>query len=181
MQVMSAPNSALAKMCVEAFEVGKAYNEAITQVLSHPQLGKFPYIITVEEDNTPPADGLLNLYESIQHYDVVGGLYHIKGEGGSPMIWGDPKEPNSYIPQAVKKDEIQECNGLGMGFTLFRTDMFRNPGFEFGQWFKTVSSGKDMMTQDLYFFRRAKELGYKFASDNRVKVGHFDIGSGEIW
>lgn len=181
MQVMGAPNSALAKMCAEGFEVGKAYNETILQIITSPVLGKFPYILTVEEDNTPPADGLLMLYESIQQYDVVGGLYHIKGEGGAPMIWGDPKEPYTYVPQPVKKDTIQQCNGLGMGFTLFRTDMFRNPGFEIGKWFSTVGDGKNLMTQDLYFFKRAAELGYKFACDTRVKVGHYDQTTGVIW
>jgi hypothetical protein len=181
MNVMSAPNSVLAKMCVEGLEVGKAYNEAISQVLGNPQLSKFPYILTVEEDNTPPADGALLLFESIAEYDAVGGLYWIKGEGGSPMIWGDPKEPYTYVPQVPKKDAVQQCNGLGMGFTLFRTEMFRNPGFEYGKWFQTLGDGKTLMTQDLYFFKRAAELGYKFACDTRCKVGHYEATTGTIW
>lgn len=181
MNVMGAPNSALAKMCVEGFEVGKAYNEAITTILSHPALSKFPYLLCVEEDNTPPADGLLKLYETIQHYDAVGGLYWIKGEGGSPMIWGDPKNPGTFVPQSPQENAIQQCNGLGMGFTLFRMDMFKNPGFEFGRWFQTVGEKNEFMTQDLYFFKRAAELGYKFACDTRCKVGHFDASTGVIW
>jgi hypothetical protein len=60
-------------------------------------------------------------------------------------------------------------------------EMFRNPGFEFGQWFETIGDGKNFMTQDLYFFKRAQELGYKFACDTRVRVGHYDQGSGIIW
>lgn len=179
--VMGAPNSALAKMCVEGFEVGKAYNEAITAILSNPALSKFQYVLCVEEDNGPPPDGLLKLYESIQKFDAVGGLYWIKGEGGVPMIWGDPKEPGSFVPQSPIENSLQECNGLGMGFTLFRLDMFRNPGFEFGQWFKTLSEKGQFMTQDLYFFQKAKELGYKFAVDTRVKVGHFDQVNGVFW
>ncbi len=181
MNVMGAPNSALAKMCVEGFEVGKAYNEAITQILSNPQLNKFEYLLTVEEDNTPPPDGLLKLYKAIQNYDAVGGLYWIKGEGAPPMIWGDPKETGTFVPQPPVENTVQECNGLGMGFTLFRLDMFRNPGFEYGQWFKTVAEGNNYMTQDLYFFKRAKELGYKFAVDTSCRVGHYDAGMGVIW
>jgi len=180
MSVQSAPNGALAKMCVEGFEVGTAYNEAVKSILSSPHLSNFPYLLTVEEDNTPPVDGLLKLYESIQEYDVVGGLYWTKGEGGSPMIWGDPTT-DAFTPQAPLQDKVQQCNGLGMGFTLFRMDIFRNPGFEFGQWFKTVGEKGQMMTQDLYFFQKAKSLGYKFASDNRVKVGHYDQTTGVIW
>lgn len=181
MNVMGGFNAALAKMCVEGLEVGKAYNEALIQILSHPALTKFQYVLTCEEDNTPPPDGLLKLFESIQHYDAVGGLYWTKGEGGVPMIWGDPATPFTYAPQPVKKDTLQECNGLGMGFTLFRLDMFRNPGFAFGQWFKTVGENGEMMTQDLYFFKKAAELKYKFAVDTRVKVGHYSADDGVIW
>jgi hypothetical protein len=181
MNVMGGFNQALCKMCIEGYEVGKAYNQALIQILSNPILSKFTYMLTVEEDNTPAPDGILRLYESIQKYDAVGGLYWTKGEGGVPMIWGDPKEPNSYVPQPPVKDDVQECNGLGMGFTLFRLDMFKNPGFEFGQWFKTVTEPGKVMTQDLYFFQNAAKLGYKFACDTRVKVGHYDHTTGVIW
>lgn len=177
MNVIGGFNQPLVKLLAEGFEVGDAYNKMLVQILQTPQLAKFKYLVTVEEDNTIPADGLLKLYESIQEYDAVGGLYWIKGEAGVPMIWGDPKEPNTYVPQAPLKDTIQQCNGLGMGFTLFRMDMFKNPGFEFGQWFRTANG----MTQDLYFFKRAAELGYKFACDTRCRVGHYSQAEGIIW
>lgn len=181
MNVMGPPNSAVAKMCIEGFEVGKAYNEAITQILSSPALSKFPYILTVEEDNTPSADSLLKLYKSIDKYDAVGGLYWIKGEAGVPMIWGDPKSPGTYVPQPPIENTVQECNGLGMGWTLFRTDMFKNPGFEYGRWFQTVGEKSEFVTQDLYFFRKAQQLGYKFAVDTSCKIGHYDAPTGVIW
>jgi hypothetical protein len=181
MNVAGPPNTPVAKVQAEGYEVGEAYNRMLVQILSNPQLAKFKYMLTVEEDNTPPADGLIKLFESIQSYDVVGGLYWIKGEGGVPMIWGDPAKPNTYVPQVPVRDTVQQCNGLGMGFTLFRLDMFRNPGFEFGKWFKTVGEAQSIMTQDLYFFKRAAELGYKFACDTRVRVGHFEQSSGVIW
>lgn len=129
-----------------------------------------------------PPNALLYLYESIQHYDAVGGLYWTKVEDGVPMIWGDPEKPETYVPQPPKKDTVQPTNGLGMGFTLFRLDMFRNPGFQFGQWFKTGGDKEnEMMTQDLYFFRNATRLGYKFACDTRCKVGHYDHNTGIVW
>lgn len=182
MNIMGGFNSQLAKICVEAMEVGKAYNDAIVQILSSPVLGKFQYLLTVEEDNMAPPNALLYLYESIQHYDAVGGLYWTKGEDGVPMIWGDPEKPETYVPQPPKKDTVQPTNGLGMGFTLFRLDMFRNPGFQFGQWFKTGGDKEnEMMTQDLYFFRNATRLGYKFACDTRCKVGHYDHNTGIVW
>lgn len=180
MNVFGPPNAQVAKMCIEGYEVGEAYNQALIQILSNPVLSKFQYVLCVEEDNTPPPDGLLKLIQSIQKYDGVSGLYWLKGPDGCPQIWGDPATPFTYAPQPIK-EEIQQCNGLGQGFTLFRLDMFKNPGFQFGKWFKTMAEASSVATQDLYFCKRAAELGYKFAVDTRVRVGHFDINTGEIW
>ena len=174
-------NCALVRIFSIRQEVGHAYNNAIVQMLSNPSLKDFPYILTVEEDNTPPQDGFIRLLEGIQEYDAVSGLYWTKGEDGVPQIWGDPASPNTFVPQKVIPNTLQRCNGIGMGFALWRTEMFKNPEFEFGNWFKTVGGKEGMMTQDLYFWQRAAKLGYKCAVDTRVKVGHLDVNTGVIW
>ena len=144
-------------------------------ILGHPELKNWKYLLTLEEDNIPPPDGLLKLYEGIGKYDAIGGLYWTKGEGGMPMIYGDPKEmPRNYRPQVPQLDKVQECNGLGMGFTLFKISMFKKVE---KPWFKTLQN----MTQDLFFFDKAAKDGFRFAVDNRVKVGHMDPTSGMIW
>lgn len=181
LHVMGGFNQPLCKICVEGYEVGKAYNEAVSLILSNPALSKFKFMLTVEEDNTVPPDGLLKLYESIQKFDVVGGLYWTKGEGGVPMIWGDPANPGTFIPQAPKKDSLQECNGVGMGVTLFRMDIFKNPGFVQGRWFETTGEIGNVKTQDLDFCMKASKMGYKFAVDTRVKCGHYEKETGIIW
>lgn len=181
MNLMGGFNAPLAKMCIEGYEVGEAYNQALIQILSTPQLAKFQYLLTLEEDNTVSPDSLLKLYESIQKFDVVSGLYWLKGPDGCPQIWGDPTKPNDFTPQAIGSARVQECNGTGMGFALWRMDIFRNPGFEHGKWFRTVTAGGTATTQDLYFAKKARELGYKFAVDTSCKIGHLDVNTGEIW
>lgn len=165
-------------------EVGEAYNQMIKSILDNPNLADYKYILTIEEDNIPPADGLLKLYENIDKYDVVAGLYWTKGEGGQPMIYGDPKVfPKNYTPQLPRTGEVQEANGLGMGFNLYKLDMFKKLPYP---WFKTVQEvvpgqGVRMMTQDIYFYDNASKEGYKFACDNRVLVGHYDATNDIIW
>lgn len=166
-------------------EVGAAYTSLIEMILNNPDLSTWKYILTIEEDNTPPADGLLKLYESMDQYDVVQGLYWTKGEGGQPMIYGNPKEfPKNFIPQKPIPNTLMECNGLGMGFNLFKLDIFKNKELP-KPWFKTVqevvSGGAKAYTQDLFFFEQAAKCGYKFACDTRVLVGHYDITSDIIW
>lgn len=169
-------NAPLVKMCIEGYEVGEAYNQALISILSTDVLKNFQYLLTLEEDNLVSPDSLLKLYSCIEKYDAVSGLYWMKGPDGCPHIWGDPKEPFTYTPQPIRED-LQETNGLSMGFTLYRMDIFKNPGFEHGKWFKTG----DGMTQDLYFCKRAKELGYRFAVNTQCKIGHLDINDNTIW
>jgi hypothetical protein len=167
-------------------EVGQAYNNLIESILANPELSTYKYIMTIEEDNMPPADGLLKLYESIDKYDVVQGLYWTKGEGGQPMIYGDPTViPKNFIPQIPKLNEIQQANGLGMGFNLFKMEIFRDSDIP-KPWFKTVQevipgAGARAYTQDLYFYENAAKAGYIFACDNRVKIGHYDINNDIVW
>jgi hypothetical protein len=165
-------------------EVGEAYNNMFQMVMDNPELSKWKYILTIEEDNMPPPDGLLKLYEDMDRYDVVGGLYWTKGEGGQPMIYGDPKViPKNFIPQMPIPETIQEANGLGMGFNLFKISMFKKVP---KPWFKTMQEhtpgvGTKVYTQDLYFYEKAGMEGSRFACDNRVRVGHYDLTEDKIW
>lgn len=171
---------------MKGMEVGVAYNEAIKMILENPELAKYKFILTIEDDNCPPPDGLLKLYEAIEDYDVIGGLYWTKGEEGQPMCYGNPKvTPLNFIPQIPLPDSLTPCNGLGMGFNLWRLEMFKDKRFEYGEWFKTLQEvgpqGAKGYTQDLYFFEKAGGLGYKFACDSRIKVGHYDADNDVMW
>jgi hypothetical protein len=185
MGLLTPMNNAFLRIFVSGMEVGDAYNAAVETILAHDGLKNFKYLLTLEEDNMPPPDGLLRLYESIDEYAAVGGLYWTKGEGGQPMIYGDPKAMLTFQPQMVKAETVQECNGLGMGFTLFDLALFRDKKIP-KPWFKTVQeyspeTGAALGTQDLYFFGNARRAGYRVACDTRIKVGHLDVGSGQVW
>ena len=167
-------------------EVGAAYTQAIEQIIANPILRSWKYIMTLEEDNVPPPDGLLKLYESMEEYDVVGGLYWTKGENGQPMIYGDPNSKEmSFIPQVPIPETVQECNGLGMGFNLYKLDIFRDPRVP-RPYFKTLQEftpgvGVRGYSQDLYFYENIRKLGYKVACDTRIKVGHYDLEADIVW
>jgi hypothetical protein len=186
MGMMTPMNQKFTRIFAIGLEVGEAYTQTIESILAHPELSKWKYILTLEEDNIPPPDGLLKLYESMDKYDVVAGLYWTKGELGQPMIYGDPNTiPRNFVPQLPIDNTVQQCNGLGMGFNLWKLDMFKDPRLR-RPWFKTLQeydpqSGGRAYTQDLYFFEDALKYGYKFASDNRVKVGHYDFQNNIVW
>jgi hypothetical protein len=168
----------------EAMKVDDAYNSLFKYILDNPYLSKFKYVLTIEEDNIPPADGLLKLYEGMKDYDVVGGLYWGKSDNGFPMIFGDPsKGILDAAPQTPKKNTLHECNALGMGFNLFKLDMFKQIEYP---WFKTVQEVTDLgdelhLTQDFYFYRKAAEKGFKFACNTNILVGHYSLKEDKVY
>lgn len=124
MGMMSPMNQKFTRMFMIGMEVGAAYETAIEQILAHPELSTWKYILTIEEDNLVPPDGLLKLYHAIDDFDAIGGLYWTKGPGGQPMCYGNPNVfPINFIPQVPLPEAVTRCNGLGMGFTLFKLDM----------------------------------------------------------
>ena len=168
------PNQGVYRHLAQGSEVGEAYSTAIAEVLAHPELSKWEYLLTIEHDNAPPADGVIKLIERMQanpEFACIGGLYWTKGEGGVPQIWGDARDPMvNFRPQAPDPDGgLVECHGTGMGFNLWRLSMFKDARLR-QPWFKTG----DGCTQDLYFWTDARKWGYRCAIDCSVKVGHYD-------
>lgn len=180
-------------MLVTGHEVGKAYNDAIGQILAHPELSKWKYILTLEDDNLPPPDAHIRLLESIEwgKFDAVSGIYFTKGEYNMPMAYGDPAEYKRTgvlefrprdIRAALAAGNIMPVNGIACGCGLWRIEMFKAMP---PPWFVTLAdmtpTGPAAYTQDLYFCQNAVRAGKSFAVDLRVKVGHMDVQSGVVY
>jgi hypothetical protein len=169
------PNQGVVRILAQGMEVGDAYSQGITSVLAHPELKDWEYLLTIEHDNMPPADGLLRLMTQMDEHPefaCIGGLYFTKGEGGVAQIWGDARDPMiNFRPQVPDPNGgLVECNGTGMGFNLWRMSLFKDARLR-TPWFKTDAG----CTQDLYFWTDAKKYGYRCAIDCGVRVGHYDF------
>lgn len=190
-------NVPVIEMMPSGFEVGDAYNRSIDMILETPALRDFKYILTLEYDNIipfiPDTQGpLMMLYETMEKgkFDAVGGLYWTKGTPSMPLIYGDPKEGRKTpagmfkVRHDWKPGDIVECNGMGMGWTLFKLDLFRDKRLK-KPWFQTINDhskkGPRLYTQDLFFFEKFRKLGYRCAVDTRIKLGHLDFRSGVIY
>lgn len=173
------PNNGVVRILAQGMEVGDAYSTAIEGVLNHPDLSQWEYIITAEHDNIPPPDGVVKLLEHMEahpEFACIGGLYWTKGPGGVPQIWGDPRDAHNYRPQRPDPNGgLIECVGTGMGFNLWRLDMFKDTRIK-RPWFRTLTgkNGEGVGTQDLVFWTEARKYGYRCAVACDVKVGHFD-------
>lgn len=180
------PNQKVIKIGAVGMEVGDAYSKTIAAILAHPDLMTWRYMLCLEHDNVVPPDGLVKLLERAEAHPemaAIGGLYFTKGEGGVAQIWGNPNEhPLNFKPQPPDlTGGLKECNGTGMGFTLFRLDMFKDERLR-RPWFKTTADTQNgCFTQDLYFWSDAKKYGYRCAIDCSVRVGHYDVQSDIVW
>lgn len=175
-------------------EVGIAYNKMIADILAHPDLKNWKYIMTVEADNLVPPDAHIRMLETIEAgmWDAVSGLYFTKGEINMPMAYGDPARFESTgvleftprnVTEALASGQVMPVNGIAMGCALWRMDLFRQVP---SPWFVTVAdivngSTIEAMTQDLYFCREARKRGHRFAVDCRVRVGHLDLTTEEVY
>jgi hypothetical protein len=189
------PNNGVVKIMALGDEVGEAYSRAIESVLAHPELSQWEYILTLEHDNAPPADGVIKLVERMEQHPEfawIGSLYFTKGMGiprndgsgtvsggGCAQIWGDINDKSGINFRPMPPDPnggLVECHGTGMGMTLFRLAMFKDERLE-RPWFRTKrgANGEGLATQDLVFAADAKKHGYRCAVDCGVKTGHYDL------
>lgn len=192
--LISPMNQKRAFLYVIGDEVGKAYTNTIQQILADPNLSTWKYILTLESDNLPPPDAHIRLLESIEKFslDAVSGIYFTKGDVNMPMAYGDPDTFRRTgvldfkpldIRSALTAGQVIEVNGIAMGCSLYRMDLFKQIQ---PPWFVTVADiveGKGIQgfTQDLYFCEKAKRAGKRFGVDLRVRVGHMDFGSGIVY
>jgi hypothetical protein len=175
-------------------EVGAAYNTLISQILADPNLSKWKYLLTLEDDNLPMPDAHVRLLESIAlGFDAVSGIYFTKGDVNMPMAYGDADRFRQTgelefrprdVRAALAQGQVMEVNGIAMGCALWRMDLFRQLP---PPWFVTVADvfpekgGAQCYTQDLYFCERARKAAKRFAVDFRVKVGHLNVETGEVF
>lgn len=178
------PNNGVVRILAQGMEVGDAYSSAIENVLAHPELSQWEYLLTIEHDNLPPPDGLLALLtrmEAHPEFACIGGLYFTKGEGGVAQIWGDPTDPVlNFRPQVPVPGQLVECCGTGMGFNLWRLAMFKDTRLQ-RPWFRTLAGREGVGTQDLAFWSDARKYGYRCAIDCAVTVGHLDVDRDIVW
>lgn len=178
------PNNGVCRILAQGMEVGDAYSTAVAGILSHPDLSQWEFILTIEHDNMPPPNGVIQLVEQMENhpeFDCIGGLYFTKGECGVAQIWGDPSDPliNFRPLPPDPNGGLVECCGTGMGFNLFRMSLFKDDKLR-KPWF--VTQKKDgMSTQDLYFWADARKYGHRCAIDCSVKVGHWDQATETCW
>ena len=85
--------------------------------------------------------------------------------------WDPLQKLEFYTSEIVKnypKDQLVECDAVGFGAALIKIDVIKR--MQRPYFMSTTSAG-----EDVYFCKRAKEIGAKVFMDTSVKLGHIGI------
>ena len=80
-------------------------------------------------------------------------------------------ESKTYEPIGEEKDGLIECNKVGTGIILIKTEIFNKiprPWFSF----KNSELGNTINGEDWMFCLRAREVGFKIWVDVSLEIGH---------
>ena len=105
------------------------------------------------------------------HYPIATGLYWLKSQGPNVSV----KDGNGFQPLNFTLEQAANskffADGTGLGFCLIDTRVFEKIE---EPWFHHSIEEEDgeFLSEDLYFFRKASEAGFKVLCDGRVICKH---------
>lgn len=181
---------------VKGFEVGRARNQCVENVLKIPKGDRPKWMFFYGDDMIPAYDGFVRLYEEAtqNNWDCLTGLYFWKGEPPTPLTWRDDHIGRLLPGRDYKIGDVITVDLTGLDFTLIKTSLLEEMD---GPWFKTGPSLRGEMpqalshyanpesivlhTEDVWFYGKAKRLGAKIGVHTGVRVAHIDVKSGMIY
>lgn len=142
-------------------------NLIIEQALLHDAT----HILFLDDDIAFPPDLLTRLLA--HDLDIVTAVYMMRNYPHQPIIFDYADEKGRCMhhwPPDNKEPGIVEIVGCGLGACLIKTDVFKKME---KPWIRLGELEPDHWCDDLGFFRRAREAGYKLHCDLSLKVGHW--------
>jgi hypothetical protein len=126
---------------------------------------KATHLMFIDNDMEFPADGIMQLLSHDK--DIVAGAYSMKVKelNGTIKILKDGKYGTIDSPPKV----LFMCDAAPTGFMLINMRVFENMEFPY---FYTCYHDGELMGEDVYFCKKAKESGAELWCDGSIKLGH---------
>lgn len=155
-------------------------NSIINEILKHKE---YTHILFLDVDHRFPSDTIIKLLS--HNKPIVSGLSFKRTEPYNPTIfsWNDEIEEYSFISNI--SNELMEVDATGAACLLVEMDVLRkmkHPQFEFFTGFDK-NKRKINISEDLYFCKKAKQLGYKIYVDPNCQndhLGQLNVNR-EVW
>lgn len=196
MRMQMPMNGQVFQHIVKGMEVGKARNKAVEAIMMMKKEERPKYLFFLGDDMLPEWDAFIKLYDTMEseQWDMLTGLYHLKQEPPTPLMWRDnivgAMKPGRDF---VMGDRVR-VDMTGLDFTLIRVSLLEQIT---DPWFKTGPSKRVVLdevlapyisqesvaahTEDAWFMKKAKALGAKMGVHTGVAVSHLDVKTGTIY
>lgn len=131
---------------------------------------KCSHILFLDDDVIPPKDTLVRLLA--HNLDIVGGHYLMRNFPHQPIAFSNalPDGACEYLINNDLQTGVIEVVATGLGCCLIKTSVFeglKRPYIRLGE------LQADHWCDDLGFFKRVREAGYKIHVDLDLLVGHY--------
>lgn len=155
---------------------GQSPAQARNSIIDAALKGGFSHAFFIDDDMAIPPDTLMQL---LQHdKDVVLGNYLQRSYPHRPVLF-DQAVGNGwhrYLTLNENVHNLQEVTNGGFGCALVKTEVFKKIE---APWVTLGQIVKDGWSDDIGFFNRVNEAGYKIYSDPRAICGH--MASVTVW
>jgi len=196
MRLQMPTNGQVFQHIIEGLEVGEARNKAVEDLMSLKKEERPEYLFFFGDDMIPDWDAFVKLYDAMQEeqWDMLTGLYFLKGEPPTPLMWRDEIVGAMKPGRDFVLGERVRVDLTGLDFTLIRTSLLEKMK---SPWFKTGPSKYSEMyevlepyiglngfvshTEDAWFIQKSRPFGAKIGVHTGVRVSHLDIKSGSIY
>ena len=134
------------------------------------------HVFLMDDDVIVPQDAIIKLLSHDK--DIVCGLYLMRGFPHFPVIFDEPFPDGQckYMFLTSDKQALVPIVNCGFGIVLINTRVFK--GME-KPWVRLGEIIKDGWCDDIGFFNRAREAGFKLFCDLDVRAGH--MASVTVW
>lgn len=174
----------LVSSAIDKIVLNKPIADARNEIVEFALAQGANYIYWLDDDVVAPPDSFLKLYN--HHRDIINGVYWSKSNPTMPLLFRGHLE-GPYWDWHV--GDLIEIDAAGSGLTLVNTEVYRKMQKELGgPWYSVdygsfagVDHSPANNTEDLYFYWKAKKLGYKVWADTSVQALHYEKNSGVLF
>lgn len=145
------------------------------------------WVFLLDDDVLPPTETIMKMIKLWRDRDdckIINGVYWSKSNPPVPLMFRDHMR-GSYMNWHV--GDLVEVDSAGAGCTFIDTEVLKKlekPWFNVDYTYRSPEvenqpSGPDMATtEDLYFYKKARDAGYKVWVDTSLQCQHLDKNSG---
>lgn len=133
------------------------------------------WVLYLDDDVIFPPQTLIQLLH--RNKDIAGGVYWSKSNPSVPLIFNGHMK-GSFQDWHV--GDFIQVDAMGMGLTLIKTKVFKampKPWFSLNYTFQEMEhkTTRDFgTTEDLYFYKKAKDYGFQVWCDTSIQAFHYD-------